>query len=83
MPKLRRVAMYFDDLDEHYNHRWAGELLAIDEFNAASATVKIDPWRGVRNRPFHESVWLRGMYLAHDLGAISAVRLSRAPARMR
>ncbi len=33
VPRLRRVALYFDDIDEHYNHRFAGELLAIREFN--------------------------------------------------
>jgi hypothetical protein len=30
---LRRVPMYFDDVDFIFNHRFAGELLAIEEFN--------------------------------------------------
>jgi hypothetical protein len=81
--RLRRVSLYFDDLADHYNHRWAGELLAIDEFNAAGSDVKIDRWRGVRARPFHDASWTEGMYLAHDLTAISAARPDRAPARMR
>jgi hypothetical protein len=80
VPRLRHVAMYFDDVEEHYNHRWAGEPLAIDEFNAASKRVKIDRWRGLRSgRPFHEAHWLDAMYLAHDLDAISATRLTRGP----
>jgi hypothetical protein len=83
VPRLRRVALYFDDLAEHYNHAWGGEPLAIDEFNTSSTTVKIDVWRGVQDRPFHDSRWVRGMYVAHDLEAISAVRLARPPARMR
>jgi hypothetical protein len=84
VPRLRRVAMYFDDLSESHNHRWAGELLAIEEFNERSPTMKIDRWRGLRaGRPFAEAPWLDAMYLAHDLAAISAIRMSRGPARMR
>lgn len=82
--RLHRVAMYFDDLSAHYNHRWAGEPLAIEEFNAASMTVKIDAWRGLRaGRPFPDAPWLDAMYLAHDLAAISRARLTRGAARMR
>ena len=83
-PRLIRCAIYFDDLDEAINHRWAGELLAIEEFNRDSIRVKIDRWRGIQTgRPFPEAPWLRSMYLAHDLDAISRLTLSRAPARMR
>lgn len=82
VPRLRRVAMYFDDLGEHYNHRWAGEPLAIDEFNADS-NVKIDPWRGIKmGRPFHDAHWLDAMYIAHDLEQISRARLTRGAARL-
>jgi hypothetical protein len=81
--RLRRVAIYLDDSDEHYNHRWAGELLAVDEFNAASETVKIDRWRGLRvGRAFPDAPWIEQMWLAHDLAAISQTRLRRGPARM-
>jgi hypothetical protein len=82
--RLRRVALYFDDVHsgDHY-HRWAGELLAIDEFNHASRTVKIDRWRGVRvGRPFTDAPWLDGMYLAHDLDAINAAERTGPPRRM-
>lgn len=83
-PRLRRVAMYFDDLSAHYNHRWAGELLAIDEFNDKSSGVKIDPWHGVRSgRAYPEAPWFEAMYIAHDLAAIGGARLQRASARMR
>jgi hypothetical protein len=81
---LRRVALYFDDINAVHNHRFAGELLAIDEFNRASDRVKVDRWRGIQaGRPFPEADWLMGMYLAHNIALISEVDLKRPPARMR
>jgi hypothetical protein len=83
VPRLRRTALYFDDVALECNHRFAGELLAIEEFNAKSDTVKIDQWRGVRHgRPFPEAAWLDGMYVAHDLqGMVRTTRSVRARAR--
>jgi hypothetical protein len=85
--RLVRTALYFDEVTMECNHRFAGELLAIEEFNAKSDTVKIDRWRGLRHeRPFPEAPWLDGMYLAHDVEAISrarATRESQGPARTR
>lgn len=81
---LRRVSMYFDDTDFVFNHRFAGELLAIKEFNNAQNGVKIDIWRGLwKHRPFAESPWLRNMYVAHDLEGISSASLDRNPAPLR
>jgi hypothetical protein len=78
---LRRVAMYFDDIDFFFNHKFAGELLAIEEFNAANPSVKIDQWRGIRkDKVFPESPWLEKMFVAHDLSAIANVTLVRPPA---
>ena len=80
--QLRRTFLYFDDIDYVWNHRFAGELLAIDEFNAEGSGVRIDVWRGLmKGRPFPEQTWLRKMYVAHDLEAISAVTLQGPPAR--
>jgi hypothetical protein len=77
---LWHTPMYFDDIDSNFNHRFAGELLAIDEFNALSANVKIDKWRGIgRGRPFPERPYLRQMYVAHDIKATSSVTLERDP----
>jgi hypothetical protein len=77
---LRRVYMYCDDVDLMFTHRFAGELLAIDEFNRSNAGVKIDEWRGIAKlRPFPEAAWLKRMYIAHDLEAISNVRSRRTP----
>ena len=44
---LDHVPVYFDDTEHSVSHRFAGELLAIDEFNETSAHVKIDRWRGL------------------------------------
>ncbi len=77
---LRRVAMYFDDTHLFYNYKFAGELLAIEEFNKTNDRVKIDRWRGISNsRVFPEAFWLQNMYVAHDIEAISKVNVSRPP----
>lgn len=75
---LRRVFMYCDDVDLMFTHRFAGELLAIEEFNKSDVGVKIDCWRGIaKQRPFPEAAWLNRMYIAHDVDAISKVRPQR------
>jgi hypothetical protein len=67
---LPHTPLYFDDTLLPFNHRFAGELLAIDEFNVESGEVKIDLWRSlVAETAFPESPWLQAMYLAHDLAA--------------
>jgi hypothetical protein len=84
--RLRRVAMYFDDTYESPGgeyHAYAGELLAIHEFNQENASIKIDRWRGIaHDRPFPNSAWLNKMYLAHDLAAISKAGVQRVPLRL-
>lgn len=75
---LMHLPMYFDDVKRIFNHRFAGELLAIDEFNALNENVKIDRWRGItEGRAFPESDWLERMYVAHDLEAISKAHAIR------
>jgi hypothetical protein len=77
---LDHVPLYFDDTEHSISHRFAGELLAIDEFNATDGHVKIVRWRGLDgDRPFPEASYLRKMYMAHDLRAISARALDRGP----
>jgi hypothetical protein len=75
---LRKTYLYFDDIsDAHAGlfHRYAGELLAIDEFNTTVEGVKIDRWHGLRaGRIFPESDWIEKMYVAHDLALINAAR---------
>ena len=77
---LRRVYMYCDDVDLRFTHRFAGELLAIEEFNCSGAGVKIDQWRGLAKlRPFPDAGWLGRMFIAHDIEAISKVKRAEKP----
>lgn len=77
---LHRVFMYFDDVDLMFTHRFAGELLAVEEFNQACSCVKIDQWRGIHKlRPFPEAAWLNRMFIAHDVEAITHVNTRRKP----
>lgn len=77
-PILRYVAIYCDDVDLPQCHRWAGERLAIEEFNRKHTDLKIDRWAGLRNgRPFPELPWIDKMFLCHDLASISKCVLSR------
>jgi hypothetical protein len=79
---LMNVPLYFDDIALPISHRFAGELLAIEEFNR-NPHVKIDKWYGIRNgRPFPERPFLERMFMAHDLEAISNCSLKRANARL-
>jgi hypothetical protein len=67
-------SIYFDDIYMHGYHRFAGELLAIDEFNRGDAGVKIDSWRGLlRDRWMRDRVWPTRMYMTHALDAINRV----------
>lgn len=56
---LWHVPLYLDDIEFLFNHNFAGELLAIDEFNEEGSGVKIDRWYGVKiGRPFPERSFL-------------------------
>ncbi len=80
---LRQVVLYFDDIEFIFNHKYAGELLAIEEFNQANASVKIDKWYGLRSgRPFPERSFYDQMYVTHDLDSISATKLERCERRL-
>jgi hypothetical protein len=74
---LSRVFLYFDDICNTWSHSYAGERLAIREFNEASEPVKIDRWFDVDLwRPFADrQPRLRQMFIAHDLEAISRSRV--------
>jgi len=75
---LWHVPLYFDDMGSFTYHRYAGELLAVREFNEQDHGVKIDTWAGVRDeRPFPERTYLGHMFVAHDLEATSKVVLNR------
>ena len=76
---LLHVPIYLDDIDFFSSHKFAGELLAVREFNENSSSVKIDKWYGISaNRPFPERPFLDRMFVAHDFVGISNVSLDRA-----
>ena len=75
---LRRVPLYFDDTRGFWCHRFAGELLAIEEFNAENPNLKIDHWQGIEDdRAFPEKQWLKQMYLLHDFSALTGKSFAR------
>jgi hypothetical protein len=74
---LRRTFLYFDDIFLPENHRFAGERLAIEEFNDETQFVKIDRWHSLSNRIFRDYRWIQQMYIAHDLAAINNFRAQR------
>ncbi len=70
---LWHVPLYFDDIGYLYAHKFAGELLAIDEFNQQNEQVKIDRWHDVKaRRPFPDEAYLDRMFVAHDLAVMAA-----------
>jgi hypothetical protein len=76
---LFRVVLYFDDIVSVFNHKWAGEFLAIDEFNDGHPMFKIDRWYGVKHdKPFPERKYWDKFYVAHDLKKISSFRKERS-----
>jgi len=72
------VPLYFDDIEFIFNNKFAGELLAINEFNKQNDHVKIDRWYGVKiGMPFPERYFLEKLYVAHDIEAISKSDVNR------
>ncbi|MDV2496323.1 MAG: hypothetical protein RX316_08965 [bacterium] len=70
----KTVVMHFNSISRFGLHRFAGELLAISEFNSQNHHVKIDQWHGFSStRVFPQAWWVHGMYVARDLEAISKV----------
>jgi hypothetical protein len=74
--KLLPVSIaYFDDtlgsptrMGSLFRNRWAGQLLAIDEFNASHQTRKIDEIRVLHyRRPLFHEQWLAQTYAVHVL----------------
>lgn len=81
---LRQVPLYFDDINRLHNHKFAGEPLAIEEFNQENSNVKIDRWYHVKWRSaFPERLYFDDLYVAHDLDAINKTTLDRGIKRIR
>lgn len=78
---LPAVPMYVDDLALETHNSWAGELLAIREYNEASQSRKIERPRFLRaSRLFKNAAWIDHMYMVHVLDHPVRVSLeSRRP----
>jgi hypothetical protein len=58
--------LYFDDIMFETHNEWRGELLAINEFNAAHVSRKIVPDRFLSTRRiFNNPRWLLQIYVLH------------------
>jgi len=78
MKMLWNTPLYFDDIEFVFNHKFAGEFLAIREFNKEHKNIKIDRWYGVEaGQPFPERYFYKKLYVAHDLQSISNAKLNR------
>jgi hypothetical protein len=63
---LPTVPVYVDDVHERTHTRFAGELLAIDEFNEENELRKLDVDRSLPyRRVFKHAEWLQHMYRLH------------------
>jgi hypothetical protein len=63
---LPATLVYLDDIDHICSNQWAGELLAISEFNAANQLRKIAPFMLLRSlRIFKNPQWIDHIYIAH------------------
>jgi len=85
---LPTVAVYVDDVHERTHTRFAGELLAIDEFNDENELRKLDVDRSLPySRVFKHAEWLQHMYRLHvfdhpersDVAAARAVEVAPNP----
>lgn len=58
--------VYFDDVWDESHSPWAGELLAIREFNQSKTLRKIEPYRFLRSRRvFKNARWIDQIYALH------------------
>jgi hypothetical protein len=67
---LPMTPVYFDDVNNIDHHEFAGELLAIKEFNARSTDQKISRMNQIRNwRIFKNALYLDQMYWFFDFSS--------------
>jgi hypothetical protein len=67
--RLPRIVCYFDDIigdDFELHSPFAGELLAIEEFNAKHDQIKISQIHGLRHKRRVPARWNDQMYAVHD-----------------
>jgi hypothetical protein len=58
--------VYLDDIVDDTNNPWAGELLAVNEFNAEGELRKIAPFNTLRRKRFMKNArWIEQIYCLH------------------
>jgi hypothetical protein len=63
---LPATLIYLDDIDHICSNEWAGELLAVSEFNSENELRKIAPFALLRShRIFKNPQWIDHIYIAH------------------
>ena len=62
---LPRVVCYFDDIVGFSHSDFAGERLAISEFNEWDAMRKLSPLYGLRHVVYQDRAWTEMMYMLH------------------
>jgi hypothetical protein len=63
---LPATILYLDDIDHICTNAWAGELLAVSEFNAEMELRKIAPYALLRSlRVFKNPQWIEHIYIVH------------------
>jgi len=63
---LPATILYLDDIDHICTNQWAGELLAVSEFNGEMDRRKIGPYATLRSlRVFKNPQWIEHIYIAH------------------
>ena len=74
--------LYFDDIVLPYYCDWAGELLAINEFNTEHPMRKIQQYRFLRSRRYFKNArWIDQIFLLH-LFDHPRLNISHRPRRM-
>jgi hypothetical protein len=63
---LPLTVVYLDDIIDPTNNPWAGELLAVNEFNAENKSRKITPFNALRHQRFMKNArWIDQIYCLH------------------
>ena len=79
---LPTTLIYLDDIVHISNSRFTGEMLAVEEFNAANRMRKIDRHRFMRGqRIFKNAAWIDQIYVLHvlDHPVMQQIEIRRPP----
>lgn len=73
---LMAVLVYLDDVQDLGHNRFAGEMLAVEEFNDANTLRKITPTNFLRERRlFKRAGWISQIYTLHVFDSANRARI--------